>query len=66
MMDPDATFNQEVEWISIQYSKLEKAYKDGMKLFNEKVMPYISEAKLLELISLSNEYDQLMTILKAS
>ena len=48
MMDPDATFNQEVEWISIQYSKLEKAYKDGMKLLNEIVMPYISKAKLLE------------------
>ncbi len=63
-MDPEATFNQEIEWLSIQNSKMEKIYAEGMKLLNEKVNPMIAGAKLIELVALSSEYDKFMTSMK--
>ena len=42
MLDPDATFEREVEWLSVLKSELDKVYKDGMQFYNEKVKPLIA------------------------
>ncbi len=64
-MDPDATFDREIEWLSVQHSKLEKVYTEGMKFLNENVKPLIAAAKLLELVELGSSYDKLMTSIRA-
>ena len=60
MMDPEATFDREIEWLSVSKTELDKVYKDGMDFFNTKVKPLISDAKLLELVGLSKDYDKLI------
>ena len=64
MMDPDATFLSKVEWISVKHDQLEKVYKEGTKIYNEKVKLLMVGAKLLELIALNPEYDRLTAALK--
>ena len=59
-MNPEATFDREVEWLSVLKIELDKVYKEGSLFYNNKVKPLISEAKLLELIRLGNDYDNLM------
>ena len=34
MMDPEATFEREVEWISVQKSVLDKLYIEGIQFVN--------------------------------
>ena len=63
-MDPEATFVQQVEWISVKYGQMEKAYNEGTKIFKDKVQPYMAGAKLLELIGLSADFDRLTAALK--
>jgi hypothetical protein len=64
MMDPDATFVSKVEWISVKHDQLEKVYKEGTKVYNEKVKPLMVGAKLLELIALNPDFDRLTAGLK--
>ena len=64
MMDPDATFVSKVEWISVKHDQLEKVYKEGTKVYNEKVKLLMVGAKLLELIDLNPEFDRLTAALK--
>ena len=61
MMDPEATFEREVQWISVLKTELDNVNKEGMKFFNEKVKPLVADAKLLELIGLNAEFDNLVT-----
>ena len=37
MMDPDATFAKQVQWISVKYGQVEKAYNEGTKIYKDKV-----------------------------
>jgi hypothetical protein len=64
MMDPDATFVSKVEWISVKHDQLEKVFKEGTKIYNEKVKPLMVGAKLLELIALNPDFDRLTANLK--
>ena len=41
-MDPEATFDREIEWISVLKSDLDKIYKDGIEFYNDKVKPLIA------------------------
>jgi hypothetical protein len=66
MMDPEATFVKQVEWITVKYGQMEKAYNEGTKVYNDKVKPYMAGAKLLELIALNAEFDRLTASLKQS
>jgi hypothetical protein len=43
---------------------LEKIYKEGTKVYNEKVKLLMVGAKLLELIALNPEYERLTAALK--
>ena len=59
-MDPEAKFTEQVEWISVKYSRMEKEYIEGTKFYNEKVKPLIVGGKLLELIELNPYLDRLI------
>ena len=37
MMDPEATFVKQIDWITVKYSQMDKAYNEGTKIYNEKV-----------------------------
>jgi hypothetical protein len=37
MMDPEATFAKQVQLINVKYCQVEKAYKEGSKIFKDKV-----------------------------
>jgi hypothetical protein len=37
MMDPDATFAKQIQWITVKYGQVEKAYNEGTKIFKDKV-----------------------------
>ena len=63
-MDPQATFTEQVEWITVKYSRMEKEYNEGTKFYNEKVKPYIVGGKLLELIELNPYLDRLIPSLQ--
>ena len=56
-MDPSADINQEIEWLSIQNSKMEKIYVERINIFNQKIRPMIAGAKLIDLVSLGSLYD---------
>jgi len=43
---------------------MEMEYKEGTKIYNEKVKPYIAGGKLLELIELNPYFDRLTPSLK--
>ena len=66
MLDPEATFENEVDWISAKFKKLDAAYKEGIKFYSERISPLMNGAKLIELIRLSPEYDRFAEILKNS
>ena len=59
MMDPEATFTKQIQWISVKYGQVEKAYNEGTKIYKDKVQPFMAGAKLLELIGLNPEFDRL-------
>ena len=63
-MDPDAKFVSKVELISVKHDQLEKVYKEGTKIYNEKFKPLMVGAKLLELIALNPDFDSLTAALK--
>ena len=63
-MDPDATFVKQVEWISVKHDRLEKVFKEGTKIYNEKVKLLMVGAKLFELIALNSDFDRLAAALK--
>jgi hypothetical protein len=64
MMNPDAIFAKQVEWITVRYGQLEKVYNEGTKVYNDKVKPFMAAAKLLELNALNSEFDRLTAFLK--
>ena len=64
MMNPDAIIAKQVEWISVKYGQMEKAYNEGTKVYNDKIKPYMAAAKLLEMIALNSEFDRLTAFLK--
>jgi hypothetical protein len=37
MMDPDATFAKQIQWISVKFGQVEKAYNEGTKIYKDKV-----------------------------
>jgi len=64
MMDSDANFVSQVEWISMKHEKLEQVYKEGTMVYNEKVKLLLVGAKLIELIALNRDFDRLTANLK--
>jgi len=64
MMDPEAKFSKQVEWISVKYGQMLNEYNEGTKLYNEKVKPYMAGAKLLELIGLNPYLERLIPSMK--
>ena len=57
MKDPEAKFPKQGDWISVKYSQMEKEYNEGVKIYNDRVKPYLAEAKLLELIGLNPYFE---------
>ena len=60
MMDPEATFERQIEWISVQKTNIDKLYKEATSYFVEKVQPLIAQAKLLDLIDLEEDHEKLL------
>ena len=64
MMDPEATFEREIEWVSAKYSQLKQVYNEGIGIYNERVKELITTAKLLDLIAINPEYDRLLEAMR--
>ena len=63
-MDPEVKFTKHVDWISVKYGQMENKYNEVIKIYNEKIIPYIAGAKLLELIGLNPYFEKLTASLK--
>ena len=65
MMRPEAQIEREVKWISVAYNSLKNLYGECIKFYSQKIQPLFASAKLIEILDLSNHFDQYLEDLKA-
>lgn len=65
MMRPEAQIERKVQWISLDYNSLKELYRECIKFYSEQIQPLFASAKLLEILDLSNHFDQYLEDLKS-